>query len=53
MPRKGAAGMNVIPIGDLTPQESMPVLRQIERSCVLIQKGFDVLPEGGRSEAQE
>ena len=53
MAGKGAAGMDVISLCDLPAQESMPFLRQIERSRVLIQKSFDVLPEGGRFEAQE
>src|SRR5687767_14855288 len=52
MAGKGAAGMNVIPIPDLPPQESMTLLRHVERTRMPVQNRFYMLSEGRSVEAR-
>ena len=52
MAGKGAAGMNVIPARDLTPQESMPCIRHPEGSGVSVQNRAHMPAEGRKVEAR-
>ncbi|MEE1657335.1 hypothetical protein VB618_14085 [Microvirga sp. CF3062] len=51
MAGKGAAGVDVVAIRDLAPQESMSFLRQVECSRVLAEEQKNMPSEGGRIEA--
>jgi hypothetical protein len=49
---KGAAGVNVIPILDLTPQESVPVMGQSKGVRMIVEDHAHLFPEGSRIEVQ-